>query len=479
MKKQWELLQKVKMKWIYWRHHALEKTGFSYQYQFSLLQSLLWQQQLTIIVLVQFISYIQCGFNYMSDSQKSSSSSLNKLIKNTPSSPLVMQQLIIYMSISTSESTEASHFNDTNVTDFLEAWKNTCQDHDLIEKLMMQHLLLYCKNLIDKHIKSLSEYKSQNWKQLKERLQKDYIRQDIKQQYYLCAYLKQYKQSFSKKDLCTYCLQYHVILSHLIVKQELNNYTACLWFLKGLSKKKQAKVVRQAEIKTSVSDTFYLNAVLKTAKQMCEEKKSLNVLHDNNNSIKTLQKLINQQWEETTAINKEAFTMCIRPTIMPEFNIDKLITKFQNLTLSLQVKLNHCEHLIDKVITTAVHPASLKSYQLYLSQSYSSQSYSLSANYKHSVTSIQTNQQETWDRTSEHKSDHNVCQFCTEWGHHQRICSHLLKLIEAEKIHLNKRLCIVWGSSGRDNILMSLDSLMQQLNFMQLLLKKKKRQNKT
>jgi len=79
------------------------------------------------------------------------------------------------------------------------------------------------------------------------------------------------------------------------VKQELNNYTACLWFLKGLSKKKQAKVVRQAEIKTSVSDTFYLNAVLKTAKQMCEEKKSLNVLHDNNNSIKTLQKLINQQ----------------------------------------------------------------------------------------------------------------------------------------------------------------------------------------
>jgi len=56
----------------------------------------------------------------MSESQKSSSSS-NKQIKSTPSSPLVMQQLIIYMSISTSESTEASHFNGMNVTDFLEA----------------------------------------------------------------------------------------------------------------------------------------------------------------------------------------------------------------------------------------------------------------------------------------------------------------------------------------------------------------------
>jgi hypothetical protein len=39
-----------------------------------------------------------------------------------------------------------------------------------------------------------------------------------------------------------------------------------------LSEKKQAKVVRQAEIKMSVSDTFCLNAVLKTAKQMCEKR---------------------------------------------------------------------------------------------------------------------------------------------------------------------------------------------------------------
>jgi len=340
---------------------------------------------------------------------------------------------------------------------------------------MVQHLSLYCKNLISKHIKSLSEYESRNWEQLKEHLQKDYIQQNIKQQSYLRVYLEQYKQFFSKKDLCTYCLQYCVILSHLITKQELNNYTVCLWFLKGLLKKKQTKIVRQVGIKTSVSDTFCLNAMLKTAKQMCEEKKSLNVLCDNNNSMKTLQKLINQQWEETTAINKKAFTTHIRSIIMPEFNIDELATKFQNLTLSLQAKLDHCEHLINKVMTTAVHSASLKSYQLYLSQSYSSQLYSSSVNYEHSVTSVQTNQQETWSRTSEQKSDCNVCQFCTEWGHHQRICLHLLKLIEAEKIHLNKRLCIVWGLQNRDSTLMSLDFLMQQLNFMWLLLKKKER----
>jgi len=84
-------------------------------------------------------------------------------------------------------------------------------------------------------------------------------------------------------------------LSHLIAKQELDNYTACLWFLKELSKKKQAKVVRQAEIKTSVPNTVCLNATLKMTEQMCKKEKSLNVLHNNNTSMKTLQKLINQQ----------------------------------------------------------------------------------------------------------------------------------------------------------------------------------------
>jgi len=94
-------------------------------------------------------------------------------------------------------------------------------------------------------------------------------------------------------------------------------------------------------------------------------------------------------------INKEAFTMHIRSTIMPELNIDKLVTKFQNLTLSLQAKLDCCEHLINKVMTTAVHSASFKLYQSYSPQSYPLQLYSSLMNYEHSVTPIQTNQQGT------------------------------------------------------------------------------------
>jgi hypothetical protein len=131
-------------------------------------------------------------------------------------------------------------------------------------KIMTLLRSLWCSNchyivrILSASISNPVRIQESNWKQLKEHLQKDYIRQNIKQQYYLRAYLEQYKQFFSKKDLCTYCLQYCVILSHLIAKQELNNYTVCLWFLKELLKKKQAKVVRQAEIKMSVSEYVFI-----------------------------------------------------------------------------------------------------------------------------------------------------------------------------------------------------------------------------
>jgi hypothetical protein len=104
--KQWELLQKVKMKQIYWCHHALKDRILISVSVFIITISLVTATayyhctcSVHFIHTMQFQLYVRFS--------KSSSSSLNKSIKSTPSSSLVMQQLIIYMSISTSESTEA------------------------------------------------------------------------------------------------------------------------------------------------------------------------------------------------------------------------------------------------------------------------------------------------------------------------------------------------------------------------------------
>ena len=189
-----------------------------------------------------------------------------------------MSTSIIYISLTLTEFSEALYFNDTNVTDFLKTWKTQCQNHDLLKKSMIQCLSFYCNDLIIKHIKFLSEFESHDWKKLKEQLHKDYLQQNLKQWYYLWVYLLQYKQTVSKKDLYIYCIQFWVIASWLIKKKKLNEYTACLWFLKELLKKRQTKIVRQTDIKTMISLMFSLNETLKTVKKIYDEKKSLSML---------------------------------------------------------------------------------------------------------------------------------------------------------------------------------------------------------
>ena len=74
--------------------------------------------------------------------------------------------------------------------------------------------------------------------------------------------------------------------------------------------------------------------------------------------------------------------------------------------------------------------------------------------------------------------DCNVCWFCNEWDHHCWICSHLLHLIETEKIHLNERLYIVWNPQRSEETLMSLNLSICQLDSVWMLLKEKEQWNK-
>jgi len=79
------------------------------------------QQQFLISVLIQFVSYTQQNLiiSKIFVSQKSSftETSFTSFIST---SFTVVQQSILYMSVSVFKSAEASHFNETNIIDFLE-----------------------------------------------------------------------------------------------------------------------------------------------------------------------------------------------------------------------------------------------------------------------------------------------------------------------------------------------------------------------
>ena len=220
MKKIMSLVQKLNIKWKYWKQWVLnvkskEKNLFSSdtstqtwsdtletwtstvdtahcqkQIQFLTsyilsLQQFFLLQSFILTILTQFISYLQStsSIMFVSQSQSGLNSSSGSDINDKTSTlkSFIMSASVIYMSLSASESADTSHFNDTNVTDFLEIWEMLCQDHDLLKRSMMQCLFSYCTDLINEHIKFLSEYEFCEWKRLKKWLHKNHLWQNLKQ----------------------------------------------------------------------------------------------------------------------------------------------------------------------------------------------------------------------------------------------------------------------------------------------------------
>ena len=229
---------------------------------------------------------------------------------------------------------------------------------------------------------------------------------------------------------------------------------------------------------------FSLNETLRAAEKIYDEKESLSMLWEYQDSMKSLQKLIDQWCKEMTVIVKTILVALCQSIMSVESVIENLSIQFKNLTLLLQIKLNNIKQMLERVIIITSQLCVSQSYQhslqQALSQNYSSQNY-LSVNYTWSAqqSNSQQNNQLTWSQISQQKSDQNVCWFCHEWDHHCQICSHLLHLIEDKKVHLDERLCIVWRSEKSDELLMSLDSFMHQLNSVLMLLKKKKQHNRS
>jgi len=77
------------------------------------------QQQFLISALIQFVLNTQQNLiiSKMSVSQKSSFTKTLS-ISSVSTSLIIVQQFILYMSVSVLKSAEASHFNEMNITDF-------------------------------------------------------------------------------------------------------------------------------------------------------------------------------------------------------------------------------------------------------------------------------------------------------------------------------------------------------------------------
>lgn len=84
-------------------------------------------------------------------------------------------------------------FEGTNITEFLERYKNICEDYQisLVEKI--RRLPLYCKIFTARHVKSVIAFSGSDWTKITKELKKEYKNEDLAQQVSSCTYLEAFK----------------------------------------------------------------------------------------------------------------------------------------------------------------------------------------------------------------------------------------------------------------------------------------------
>ena len=139
--------------------------------------------------------------------------------------------------MSSLETSKVSYFEEKNMTDFLERYKDFCDDYELNQIDWFCKLSRYCNKIIDDSIKTMIEYINFNWQELKKTMKKKYKKNDTDQQLNSWIFLKIFKNKscIMKNDLKLYSQQYKSI-SHLLIKcKQINEYIRCCWFVKSLS----------------------------------------------------------------------------------------------------------------------------------------------------------------------------------------------------------------------------------------------------
>src|ERR1700694_4268543 len=134
----------------------------------------------------------------------------------------------------------ALHFDDTNVTEFLEEWENECEMFGLTGVQKCMQLPGYCLPDTKDLVKLLPGYKERNWEVLRQEL-KGLFWQNDKQQDTTSA-LSQLVKNAERMDLNIYVLKYTAISEKLVELGALSPLDRVHRLLDGLSPQLRERV---------------------------------------------------------------------------------------------------------------------------------------------------------------------------------------------------------------------------------------------
>ena len=209
------------------------------------------------------------------------------------------------------ESSETLHFDEYNITKFLEHFEKQCDEYEIIEKKRWIKLFRYCVKFIAEFMKIFSSYVDRSWKIFEKKMRKEYKDQNIEQMINSRLFLKKFKNKVRKNNqMRIYSRQFKNISIKLIKWRQLNIYIQCSWYLQRLSNSYQIKLIRKHNFNLSDSNIMIFELAYETVIVMIhinDVLQKLNVLSlkKSKNNIDKLIDLIKTNQKTNKSFNSE------------------------------------------------------------------------------------------------------------------------------------------------------------------------------
>ncbi len=203
------------------------------------------------------------------------------------------QQPCCRMPLPAPGSPDAPWFKGKNVTDFLEAFNNMCDDHAVRDEDKMKKVIRYCEFKTREYVQTLL-YDKDEWESFKKELKKEYEKEDVHQQHQTRAFLERLysmKREENDRGLKDYCRQYTATARSLTKRGQLDEYTSTRLFLSGLPPKLRRKVVLNLEIDPDDESTMKFKPVFDKAMKYIEAEENLDFFTETPTQRKEIERL--------------------------------------------------------------------------------------------------------------------------------------------------------------------------------------------
>ena len=121
-------------------------------------------------------------------------------ISNVSSSLIMFATVRYIIFMLASRSSKVLHFDEHNITKFLERFEEQCDEYEIIEKKQWIKFFCYCIKFIAEFMKIFSSYVDRNWKVFEKKMRKEYKDQNIKQMINSRFFLKKFKNKIRKNN---------------------------------------------------------------------------------------------------------------------------------------------------------------------------------------------------------------------------------------------------------------------------------------